>query len=185
MTHYGGRVSAARDRVVTSRGVTASRRPTLWEAGQGPARRLGVLALATTLTAVALDVAWGGSVGLLFDLGFVMVCVGLALAVRPRDFFTVALTPPLLMLGVVILLAAADPGTIADPADPPVQAVVTGLAHHAGALIVGDGLCLAILAIRHRVRAARVVSAGRRPERGGGRGQKRAGSPAPTRSTSG
>ena len=47
-----------------------------------------------------------------------------------------------------LALVARD--TIADPRDNPVQAVVTGLAHHSQALVVGYALCLGWLAWRLR-----------------------------------
>ena len=51
-----------------------------------------------------------GGVGLFFDLGFVALCLGLALAVRPTDFFVVGVLPPLIMVGVFVLLEATRPG---------------------------------------------------------------------------
>jgi len=108
------------------------------------------LGLALALTIVALDLAVAGRVSLLFDLCFVVVCVGLALAVRPEDFFTVGVLPPLIMLTVFVILGSTRPGTIAHPQDGLVQAVVSGLSTHAVALGAGYGLCLACLAVRQR-----------------------------------
>ena len=70
---------------------------------------------------------------------------------------------------------------IADAGDGVVQAVVSGLSHHAGALIVGYALCLGVLAIRHRVLRHRVL--GQRTQVR--QVSNRLGSPAPTRTTSG
>ena len=108
------------------------------------------LGLALALTIVALDLAVAGRVSLLFDLCFVVVCVALALAVRPEDFFTVGVLPPLIMLTVFVILGSTRPGTIAQPQDGIVQAVVSGLSTHAVALGVGYALCLACLAVRQR-----------------------------------
>lgn len=124
---------------------------TLWEEGREPGRQVVALGLALALTAVVIDQALLGQVGLFFDICFVLICVAMALAVRPRDFFTVGVLPPLLMGTVFTLLGATRPDTIADPRDGVVQAVVAGLGHHAEALITGYVLCLAILAVRHRV----------------------------------
>lgn len=124
---------------------------TLWEEGREPGRQVVALGLALALTAVVVDQALLGQVGLFFDICFVLICVATALAVRPRDFFTVGVLPPLLMGAVFTLLGVTRPATIADPRDGVVQAVVTGLGHHAGALITGYVLCLAVLAVRHRV----------------------------------
>jgi len=131
----------------------SQRRRTLWEEGHEPGRQVALLGVALVLSMAALDVLLLGDVGWLFDIGFVLTCVAVALLVRPADFFTVGVLPPLLMTGAFVLLAATRPGAIADEGDGVVQAVVSGLAHHAGGLIVGYGLCLGILAVRQRVLA--------------------------------
>lgn len=123
---------------------------TVWEEGHEPGRRVVALGLALALSVVALDLAIAGRISLLFDLCFVAVCVALALAVRPADFFTVGVLPPLIMLAVFVILAIARPATIAHPEDGVVQAVVSGLSTHAVALGVGYALCLGCLAVRQR-----------------------------------
>ena len=128
-----------------------SQRRTLWEEGREPGRQVVALGVALALTAVVLDLALFGSVGLLFDIVFVLGCVSMALAVRPQDFFTVGVLPPLLMTGIFVLVAITRPDAIADAGDGVVQAVVSGLSHHAGALVMGYLLALVVLAIRHRV----------------------------------
>lgn len=147
---------------------------TLWEEGHEPGRQVAVLGVAVTLTAAVLDLLVFGSVGVLFDLCFVLLCVALALLVRPRDFFTVGVLPPLLMVGTFTFLGVIRPDAVADAGDGVVQSVVTGLGHHAGALIVGYGLSLGVLAVRHRVLHRHDAQAA-----------NRSGSPAPTRTTSG
>ena len=127
---------------------------TLWEEGREPGRQVVALGVAATLSVVVLDVLLVGRVSLFFDLCFVTLCVALALAVRPTDFFVVGVLPPLIMLGVFGLLAATEPHTIAEPDDGLVQAVVSGLSHHSGALVAGYVLCLATLAVRQRVARA-------------------------------
>jgi hypothetical protein len=124
---------------------------TLWEEGHEPGRQVVALGVALALTVVAVDVSLGGGVGPVFDVAFVGVCVLVALLVRPEDFFTVGVLPPLIMLGVFALLAASRPVAIADRGDGVVAAVMTGLAHHAVALGVGYALCLACLVVRDRV----------------------------------
>ena len=124
---------------------------TLWEEGREPGRQVVALGLALALTAVVLDQAVLGQVGLFFDVCFVLTCVATALLVRPSDFFTIGVLPPLLMGAVFTMLGLARPEVIADPGDGVVQAVISGLGHHAGALVTGYLLCLAILAVRHRV----------------------------------
>jgi hypothetical protein len=148
-----------------------SQRRTLWEEGREPGREVVALGLALALTAVVLDQAAFGRVGALFDVCYVLICLAMALAVRPRDFFTVGVLPPLLLVAVFALLGGTRPEVIADPEDGVIQAVVSGLGHHAGALVTGYVLCLVILAVRHRVLSQAA--------------SKRAGSPAPTRMISG
>jgi hypothetical protein len=120
----------------------------LWDEGRKPGRQVVTL---TTLAAVAvawLNVGLAGRLSLFFDLTFVVLCLVAALAVRPRDFFVVGVLPPLLMLGVMTMLAMAARGAVADEVDGLVQAVVSGLAHHAGGLVAGYALTLAVLALR-------------------------------------
>lgn len=155
---------------------------TLWEEGREPGRQVVVLGLALALTVAVLDLLLFGRVSVLFDVGFVLLCVGLALAVRPADFFTVGVLPPLLMVVVFALLGSTRAEVIADRGDGVAQAVVSGLSHHAGALVAGYVLCLAVIALRHRVLSQH--RSGRRPAPGQA-ASKRVGSPAPTRSTSG
>lgn len=128
-----------------------ARARTLWEEGNEPGRLVVALAIAITLSAVLLELLIHRQVTWLFDLAFVGACLTMSLRVRPRDFFTVGVFPPLLMLGIFWLLAIASPALIADEGDGAVQAVVAGLAQHAGALISGYMLCLATLAMRQHV----------------------------------
>lgn len=130
---------------------------TLWEEGHEPGREMVALGAALALTLTALDVVWHGDIGWVFDVGFVLLCLVLALAVRPADFFTVGVLPPQLMLGTFVVVATVQPGVLARPEDGLVQAVVSGLSHHSVALVVGYGLCLAVLHTRSRVVAERAL----------------------------
>ena len=103
---------------------------------------------ALVLLVVVLDLLVFSDVTAVFDVAFVLVCVAAALAVRPQDFFVIGVLPPLLMAGTVAVLALLTRGSVADPGDGFLQAVVSGLAHHAGSLVVGYALTLAILALR-------------------------------------
>jgi len=123
---------------------------TLWEEGREPGRQVIVLGLACTLTAVVVDLAIDERLSLLFDLCFVVLCLVLALAVRPSDFFVVGVLPPLLMVAVFTLLGVVAPGAVGHPNDSVIQAVVSGLATHSGALVVGYAVCLGTLALRQR-----------------------------------
>ncbi len=129
--------------------------PSLWEEGREPGREVAALGLALGLSVVALDVLLVERLSLFFDLCFVALCLLLALRVRPGDFFLVGVLPPLLMLAVVTLLAVVRPGAVARADDGLVQAVVSGLAHHAAALAAGYAVCLLTRAHRQRVLARR------------------------------
>lgn len=126
---------------------------TLWTDGLEPGRQAMALGAAALLSIVAFDVLVVGELSYFFDLSFVVLCLGLALVVRADDFFTVGVLPPLMMVATFTLLGLVGPETVAHPDDGVVQAVVTGLAHHSGALVAGYVLCLATLALRHRARS--------------------------------
>ena len=135
--------------------------------------RVTRLAALVGLLALSADLAINGRLTLIFDVVFVLVCLAAALAVRPRDFFTVGVLPPLLLLAFIALVAVVHRTWIADPGDGLIQAVVSGLAHRASGLLTAYLLVLAVLAMRQRVRMRRR------------RYSKREGSPAPTLATSG
>lgn len=129
----------------------------LWDVGSEPGRAVVALGVAATLTAVTVDVVLVGRLTMFFDLAFVALCLALAALVRRSDFWTVGLLPPLLMLGVFTFLAIIARDTIADPRDNTVQAVVSGVAHHSAALLVGHGLCLGCLGWRARREVRQVL----------------------------
>lgn len=131
--------------------------PTLWEEGRMAGSRVVRLAVLLGLTTLGLDLLVGRDLGLVFDLGFVAACLGAALAVRPHDFFPVGVMPPLLLLGLVSLVAVAERDWVARADDSLVQAVVSGLAHHATALVVGYALTLGVLGVRQRVLGRRLL----------------------------
>ncbi len=108
----------------------------------------------------AVDLLLFDDVTLLTDIVFVGACVGAVLAVHPRDFFVVGVCPPLVLAAVFGVLAVLAPAALAEPSDGFFQAVVSGLAHHAGALVVGYGLTLGLLALRQMaLRNAGVIRA--------------------------
>jgi hypothetical protein len=138
--------------------------------------RVTRLAVVAGLLVLALNLAITRELTAIFDIGFVLVCIAAALAVHPRDFFHIGVLPPLLLLGLISLVAIVHSGWVAEVGDGFVQAVVSGLAHRATGLLAAYLLALAVLAIRQRVRVRhqrRVTYS------------KRVGSPAPTRSTTG
>ena len=132
--------------------------PLLWQRGREPAHALAALAVAVTLTLVVADTWIFATVGLLFDLGFVVLCGALALAVRPGEFILVGLFPPVVMLAVFTLFGLTNPDVVAHPDDGVVQAVVSGVSHHSLALFVGYAACLGCLGYRQRLLDARDAS---------------------------
>ncbi len=134
---------------------------TLWEEGRHSGRLVTSASAAALLLLTMLDLAVFGELDLFFDAAFVLVCVAAALAVHPRDFFAIGVLPPLLMAGTAALLAIVARSAVADPRDGFLQAVVSGLAHHAGALVIAYALTLAILALRQvATRNAGTIRAG-------------------------
>lgn len=129
-------------------GVSA---PTLWEEGRWSARRVTRLSTFVSALLVAADLIASGHLGRIFDSGFIVLCIGMALAVRPQDFFRVGVLPPMLLLGLSAVLALGHRAAIAAPGDGFIQAVISGLAHHSGALLVGYALALVVLGVRTRV----------------------------------
>jgi hypothetical protein len=122
----------------------------IWDVGREPGRAVVTLGVAVALSAIVVNVAMVGRVSMFFDLWFVLLSLGLALLVRQRDFFTVGVLPPLIMVGAFAVLALDRPAAIANPDDGLVQAVVSGLAHHSVALVCGYALCLVTLFARQR-----------------------------------
>jgi hypothetical protein len=125
--------------------------PTLWEEGRWSGRRVTRLSVLVLALLVGADVAATGRLERVFDSGFIVLCVGMALAVRPQDFFRIGVLPPMLLLGLSVLLALGHRSAIAGAHDGFVQSVISGLAHHSGSLMAGYALTLAVLGIRSRV----------------------------------
>ena len=132
--------------------TSATHHRTLWEEGRTPGRLVANAAGVLVLLVVLVDLAAFHGLTLLFDVAFVLICIAAALAVRPTDFFVIGVSPPLLMLGTVGVLALTMRGTVADPADGLLQAIVSGLAHHSGSLVVGYVMTLGLLALRQVAR---------------------------------
>lgn len=137
-----------------------------------PGGRVTALAAVGALVVLGVDVGIMGRLSAIFDVGFVLVCLGAALAVRPQGFFRVGVLPPLLLLGLITLVALVHRAWVADTGDGLVQAVVSGLTDRATGLLVAYLLALVVLVIRQRVLVARGHS-------------KREWSPAPTLATTG
>lgn len=158
------------------------RAPTVWEEGRLTAARVAQLAVLAGVMALGLDLLLNDRLTPVFDVAVVLICLAAALGVRHGDFTVVALVPPLLLLGVVGVLALLDTSYVAEPRDGWVQALVSGVTHRITGLAVGYALLLAVMVVRLRVRVRfgdRTPATAHRPQR------NRSGSPAPTRITSG
>jgi hypothetical protein len=142
--------------------------PTLWEEGRWSGRRITRFSMLVSALLVAADLSATGRLERIFDSGFIVLCVGMALAVRPQDFFRAGVLPPMLLLTICVVLGLGHRAAIAAPDDGLVQSVISGLAHHSGPLLAGYALTLAVLGIRIR------VARRRRQDH-----SKRSGSPAP------
>jgi|GEM_PF-1188172 hypothetical protein len=129
--------------------------PTLWEEGTMSGKRVTKLAVIASALAIGIDLLITQRLGVVFDVAFVIVSIGAALAVTPKDQFRVGVLPPLLMLGVMAFTAVVYRAGIALTQDGFVQAVVSGLANHSGALFAACVNALVVLAIRQRVRKMR------------------------------
>jgi hypothetical protein len=141
--------------------------PTLWEEGRWSGRRVTRFSMLVSALLVAADVSATGRLERIFDSGFIVLCVGMALAIRPQDFFRVGVLPPTLLLTICATLGLGHRAAIGAPDDGLVQSVISGLAHHSGPLLAGYVLALAVLGIRVRVSRRRAHHS------------KRLGSPAP------
>jgi len=146
--------------------------------------RVTRLAALTGVLVLSLDLVVNAHPSILFDVGFVVVCVGAALAVRPADFFRVGVLPPLLLLALMTVTALLHRAWLGPTGNGVLQAVVSGLAHRASGLLVAYLLTLAVLAVRQHV-VPRQRSLRQRRARPRTAQPNRATSPAPTRSTTG
>jgi hypothetical protein len=149
--------------------------PTLWEEGRWSGRRVTRFSMLVSALLVAADLALSGQLERVFDSGFIVLCVGMALAIRPADFFRIGVLPPMLLLGICVVLGLGHRSAIAAPDDAFVQSVISGLAHHSGPLLAGYALGLAVVGIRMRVARRHAAHAH----------SNRAASPAPYLLTSG
>jgi hypothetical protein len=144
-------VSEARARVGHAHLRSRHGVPALFWNGDTAGSEVVALSSALVLTAATIEITMVGHLRLFFDLCFVVVCLVAAVRVRPRDFFTVGVLPPLLMFGTMVIVAINGPKVIATAHDGVVQAVITGLAHHSLGLFAGYAVCLGTLMARRRI----------------------------------
>jgi Domain of unknown function (DUF6542) len=121
-----------------------------------PARGVIVLSSGAALGCAAVDFALTGGLTIFFDLCFVTVCLAGAMGVRRRDLFTAGVLAPLVLAGVIAVIALTSPHAFASNGGIS-QVFLSGLAQHAGALVAGYGVALATVA--GRVSASRPAPA--------------------------
>jgi uncharacterized protein DUF6542 len=109
-----------------------------------PARGVVVVSLLATALCAAADCGLTGTLTMFFDLTFITVCLVGAMAIRRDDLFTAGVLAPLVFAVVVFAVAVGVGGAfVADGSTS--TAFFTGLAAHAGALVVGYGVALAVV----------------------------------------
>jgi hypothetical protein len=111
-----------------------------------PARGVIVASLFASLVCAAADCGLSGTLTMFFDLCFITICLVGAMGVRREDLFTTAVLAPLALAAVVVMVALVVPDAFGPGALSRVFFV--GLAAHAGALVCGYGVALAVVSGR-------------------------------------
>ncbi|MGN6783259.1 MAG: DUF6542 domain-containing protein [Marmoricola sp.] len=127
------------------------RAPTVWEEGRWSGDRVTRLAVLACLLLLATDLLLGSGLGPLFGTGFVLVCIGAALAVRPGDFYRIGVLPPPLLLSTAAVGAAVARDEVAPPGDSYLQAVIGVVGAFAGPLLLGYLAAGGVVVLRYRI----------------------------------
>ncbi|MFF2041302.1 DUF6542 domain-containing protein [Kitasatospora sp. NPDC058170] len=104
----------------------------------------GVVALAATLAVAAVDRLVFGGLGVLFGLGYLVICFQLAVRVRFVDLLAAPISGPIAFAAALLLLGPVTSAGVTAQ----VVALATGLALRAGWLFSGTGLAAAIVIAR-------------------------------------
>ncbi|MFJ4096876.1 DUF6542 domain-containing protein [Kitasatospora sp. NPDC089913] len=104
----------------------------------------GVAALAATITVAGLDRLVFGGLGLLFGLGYLLVCFQLAVRVRYADLLAAPISGPIAFAAALLLFGPVTSSGVTAQ----VVALATNLATRAGWLFSGTGLAAAIVLAR-------------------------------------
>lgn len=91
--------------------------------------------MAMTACVVLLNLLLVGQISYFFDLCFVVLWAVVGLMVRPRDVWSAVMLPPAVLVGAIGFLALLSPHTVAESDDGFVQALITGIVTHSGALL--------------------------------------------------
>jgi hypothetical protein len=119
-----------------------------------PARGVILASLLASLLCAVADCALTGTLTMFFDLCFITICLVGAMGVRREDLFTTAVLAPLALAAVVLMVAVGVPDAFGP--GPLSRVFFVGLAAHAGALVCGYGVALAV--VGGRVAASRSSS---------------------------
>jgi hypothetical protein len=106
------------------------------------------LGLLATFVLAGFDVVLNDELTVFFSVGFILIGLLCALAVRRRDLFTASVLPALLLAIVIGVFAIAMPHAVSTPASSISNAWVAGLAHHAGGLVSAQAAALLIIGLR-------------------------------------
>lgn len=140
-------LTAAPDRKPTSRAP--------WVDAEPPTAQVLLVGASALLAAAFVEILLLDTVGLLVGICLVAVSLGTALTVRPRDLFSAGVLPPLLLVGLLTVVAVLYPGGIdvsrLSPSASLAQRVIAGFVDLAGALVVAHALALLVVALRIRV----------------------------------
>ncbi|WP_405005991.1 hypothetical protein OHV13_19085 [Kitasatospora purpeofusca] len=104
----------------------------------------GVAALAATIAVAGLDRLVFGGLGLLFGLGYLLVCFQLAVRVRYADLLAAPISGPIAFAAALLLFGPVTSSGVTAQ----VVALATNLATRAGWLFTGTGLAAAIVLAR-------------------------------------
>ena len=151
----GPHAVATRDPVLTAAPDRRRTSQAPWVDAEPPVKQVLVVGASALLAAAFLEILLLDTVGVLVGLCLVAVSVGTALTVRPRDLFSAGVLPPLLLVGLLTVVAVLYPGGIdvsrLSASASIAQRVIAGFVDLAGALVVAHALALLVVALRVRV----------------------------------
>lgn len=114
-------------------------------------RGMVTLGVGAMLVITLLDLA-DGRIGFLFSLGFALVVVTLAMAIDVRDLFPAGILPPILLLGLLLVLCVVKGSSVAVNGVEADAGLVTRyiatVIDHGLTLVVGHGLALGVIVWR-------------------------------------
>lgn len=114
--------------------------------------RHSVLFAVCAMTGVSTLDLVDGSLGIVFDIGFVLTVFMIALWTEQSSLLVPAILPPFLLVAAIVIIAVITPSAIdtsTSGSDPVVlQRVLVAILNHATALVIGHSGALIIIAGR-------------------------------------